>query len=154
MMLHQRGDLQPHREPLTGCPLADPGTAGSSTYPPVGVASPSSPPFFLRCVCQMPSCVIPRTAALQAPLPMGFPRQEYWSGLPFPPPGDLLNPGINSCRQILYRLSHVKAFCIPITLLLSERHQRRRGKSSCLRELPLLVLSLDPNLQQSLAPAG
>ena len=30
----------------------------------------------------------------QAPLSMGFPRQEYWSGLPFPPPGDLPNPGI------------------------------------------------------------
>ena len=27
---------------------------------------------------------------------MGFPRQEYWSGLPFPPPGDLLNSGIKS----------------------------------------------------------
>ena len=31
----------------------------------------------------------PWTAAHQAPLSMGFPRQEYWSGLPFPPPGDL-----------------------------------------------------------------
>ena len=30
----------------------------------------------------------------QASLSMEFPRQEYWSGLPFPPPGDLLNPGI------------------------------------------------------------
>ena len=30
----------------------------------------------------------------QAPLSMGFSRQEYWSGLPFPPPGDLLNPGM------------------------------------------------------------
>ena len=29
----------------------------------------------------------------QAPLSMGFPRQEYWSGLPFPSPGDLPNPG-------------------------------------------------------------
>ena len=29
--------------------------------------------------------------AHQAPLSTGFPRQEYWSGLPFPPPGDLLN---------------------------------------------------------------
>ena len=28
-----------------------------------------------------------------APLSMGFSRQEYWSGLPFPPPGDLPNPG-------------------------------------------------------------
>ena len=30
----------------------------------------------------------------QAPLTMGLPRQEYWSGLPFPPPGDLPSPGI------------------------------------------------------------
>ena len=30
----------------------------------------------------------------QAPLSMGFSRQEYWSGLPFPPPGDLSDPGI------------------------------------------------------------
>ena len=34
------------------------------------------------------------TVALQAPLSMGFPRQEYWSGLPIPSPGDLPNPGI------------------------------------------------------------
>ena len=32
---------------------------------------------------------------LQAPLSIGFPRQEYWSRLPFPSPGDLPNPGIN-----------------------------------------------------------
>ena len=32
--------------------------------------------------------------AHQAPLSMGFPRQEYWNGLPFPTPGDLLDPGI------------------------------------------------------------
>ena len=36
----------------------------------------------------------PWTIALQAPLSMQFSRQEYWSGLPFPPPGDLPNPGI------------------------------------------------------------
>ena len=36
----------------------------------------------------------PWTAAHQAPLSMRFPRQEYWSGLPFPSPGDLLDPGI------------------------------------------------------------
>ena len=34
------------------------------------------------------------TAARQAPLSMGFSRQECWSGLPCPPPGDLPNPGI------------------------------------------------------------
>ena len=34
------------------------------------------------------------TVAHQAPLSMGFPSQEYWSGLPFPSPGALPNPGI------------------------------------------------------------
>ena len=34
------------------------------------------------------------TVAHQAPLPRGVSRQEYWSGLPFPSPGDLPNPGI------------------------------------------------------------
>ena len=36
----------------------------------------------------------PWTVACRAPLSMGFSRQEYWSGLPFPSPGDLPNPGI------------------------------------------------------------
>ena len=36
----------------------------------------------------------PWTAAYQGPLSTGFSRQEYWSGLPFPSPGDLPNPGI------------------------------------------------------------
>ena len=52
----------------------------------------------------------PWTVACQAPPPMGFPRQEYWSGLPCPPPGDLLDPGIEpgspNCRRTLYHLSH------------------------------------------------
>ena len=38
--------------------------------------------------------VTPWTVAHQAPLCMGFSRQEYWSGLPCPPPGDLPDPGI------------------------------------------------------------
>ena len=40
------------------------------------------------------SFVTPWTVACQAPLSMGFPRQEYWNRLPFPSPGDLPNPGI------------------------------------------------------------
>ena len=36
------------------------------------------------------------TVACQAPLCMGFSRQEYWSGLPFPSPGDLPDPGIEA----------------------------------------------------------
>ena len=38
--------------------------------------------------------VTPSTVAHQAPPSMGFSRQEYWSGLPFPSPGDLPDPGI------------------------------------------------------------
>ena len=39
--------------------------------------------------------VTPWIVAYQAPLSMGFSRQEYWSGLPFPSPGDLPNPGMD-----------------------------------------------------------
>ena len=52
-------------------------------------------PHFCVCVCVCvcaQSCS--RTVACQAPLSMGFPRQEYWSGLSFPSPGDLPHPGI------------------------------------------------------------
>ena len=40
------------------------------------------------------SFAIPWSVAHQAPLSMEFSRQEYWSGLPLPSPGDLSNPGI------------------------------------------------------------
>ena len=41
------------------------------------------------------------TTAHQALLSMGFPRQEYWNGLPFPSPGDLPNPGIQPVSPVL-----------------------------------------------------
>ena len=41
------------------------------------------------------------TVARQAPLSMGFSRQQYWSGLPFPTPGDLPNPGIEPASPAL-----------------------------------------------------
>ena len=41
-----------------------------------------------------PTLATPLTVAYQAPLSMGFSRQEYWSGLPFPSPGDPPDPGI------------------------------------------------------------
>ena len=55
------------------------------------------------CVCaRAHACVLsqvrlfatPWTVAHQAPLSMGFSRQEYWNGLPFPTPGDFPDPGI------------------------------------------------------------
>ena len=55
-------------------------------------------------------CATPQTEAHKAPPSLGFSRQEYWSGLSFPSPGDLPNPGIKlgllHCRQILYHLNH------------------------------------------------
>ena len=60
--------------------------------------------------------VTPWSIAHQVPLFMGILRQEYWSELPFPSPGDLpnpgnlpnqgSNPGLQHCRWILYQLSH------------------------------------------------
>ena len=44
--------------------------------------------------------VTPRTVSCQVPLSMGFSRQEYWSGLPFPPPGDLPQPGIEQASPV------------------------------------------------------
>ena len=46
--------------------------------------------------------VTPWTVAHQAPLSMGFLRQEHWSGLPFPSPGDLLDPGIKPRSPALH----------------------------------------------------
>ena len=48
----------------------------------------------------MSDSVNPWTVAHQVPLSMGFSRQEYWSGLPFPPLGDLPNPGIKPISPV------------------------------------------------------
>ena len=45
----------------------------------------------------------PQPVARQAPLSMGFSRQEYWSGLPLPPPGDLPEPGIEHASLMSQR---------------------------------------------------
>ena len=50
----------------------------------------------LSCFSGFQLFVTPWAVARQAPLSMGFSRQEYWSGLPFPAPGDLPDPGIES----------------------------------------------------------
>ena len=53
---------------------------------------------YMLCCCAQYSVTYdsatPQTVARQAPLSMGLSRQEHWSGLPFPTPGDLPNPGI------------------------------------------------------------
>ena len=67
-----------------------------SKGPLFGAIYSKSPYIILSCVAAQ-SCLTfmtPWTIAHQAPLSMGFSRQEYWSALPFPPPGDLPNSGI------------------------------------------------------------
>ena len=75
---------------------------------------PKTPPWFLTAIVSSaqtgspPECMnermhvcsivsnsfaTPWTVAHQAPLPKGLPKQEHWSGLPFPTPGDLTTPG-------------------------------------------------------------
>ena len=73
------------------------------------------------CVCmraQSHSCVqlfaSPWTVAYQSPLSIGFPRQEYWSVLPFPTPGDLSTQGSNLC---LLHLLHWQADSLPLVPL-------------------------------------
>ena len=68
------------------------------------------------CMCakvlqSCPTLCNPMNVACQAPLSMGFSMQEYWSGLPFPPPGYLPNPGVESVSPalagIFLSLSHL-----------------------------------------------
>ena len=55
--------------------------------------------------------VTPRTVACQPPLSMGFSRQAYWNGLPYPPPGDLPTQGLNPS---LLCLLHWQAGSLPL----------------------------------------
>ena len=85
------------------------------------------------CCCLIAKCVsdsfaTPQTVAHQAILSMGFPRQEYWQGLPFPFPGVFLTQGLNPCllsllhcRQILYSLSHQESLYIYIYIYILEK---------------------------------
>ena len=65
--------------------------------------------WLTSCCCLVdnlqPTLMTPWTIAGQAPLSMGFSRQEYWGGLPFPSPGDLPDPGIEPmCPALAGRL--------------------------------------------------
>ena len=103
---------------------------------------------FLAIVCaQLPqSCptLCMDFVAWQVPLSLGFFRQECWNKLPFPPSGDLPNPGIETAspvspalRQIPYSLSHhyLINYCLPFYILPSS------WDSSCTYFSPLNFLS-------------
>ena len=81
----------------------------------------------------------PRTVLHQAPLSMGFSRQEYWSGLPFPIPGDLPDPRIepmssswthDSSPLTPWTSARVR-YCLH-SLALKRPHSRREFLKSCL----------------------
>ena len=57
--------------------------------------------LLFSCYVMSHSSARPGTAAHQVPLSMGIPRQEYWCGLPFPPPGDLSRPEIKPLSPAL-----------------------------------------------------
>ena len=74
-----------------------------------------------------------RTIARQTPLSMGFSRQEYWSGLPCPPPGDLPNAGIEPASLVAPALQ-------ADSLLLSHQGSLlRRDRVDILHRLPCLL---------------
>ena len=92
------------------------------------------------------------THQAQAPLSMGFSRHEYWSGLPFPPPGDLPNPGLEPTFLASPALAggfftNNKAYqCHLGSLIISLRGKLKTGlggtkregseKDSCFRDQP------------------
>ena len=98
------------------------------------------------------SFVTPWMVARQAPLSMGFLRQEYWSGLPFPSPWDLPNPGIKSRSPELQADSlptelHGKSFPIP------QKGNAKECSNYCTTALishacKLMLKSLQARLQQ------
>ena len=91
-------------------------------YPPVML-------FIMPCVsCCSPVWLFatPWTVAYQAPLSMEFSRQEYWSALPFPSPGDLPNPGIEPRSPVLQADSLPCKPASPIKY--GERNQNNRTK--------------------------
>ena len=81
----------------------------------------------------------PWTVTLQAPLAMGFPRQEYWSGLPFPSPGDLPDPGIKPTSPAPAGWFFTKPPGHSYKLILSPSGHRHRDGEEELVHLLLLV---------------
>ena len=90
--------LTQDRNPCSTIPDWEISSSCSNTSNP-GVLTANKPTCSIFCCCCLvaKSCLTllgPHVPYHQAPLSMGFHRQQYWSGLPFLPPGDLPNPGI------------------------------------------------------------
>ena len=87
-------------------PGIQPGSPASTHRPPASPEILNGRPHSLGydavpCVLsRVRLSLTPWTVAHQAPLSMGFPRQAYWSGLPFPPPWDLPDPGMEPASPV------------------------------------------------------
>ena len=81
------------------------------------------------------------TVAFQAPLFLEFSRQEYWSGLPFPSPGDHPDPGIEPTSPAL------QADSLPLS------HQGSQMFASCSCLTPVCIPSLNPHVEAPI-PCG
>ena len=87
------------------------------------------------CVLLAQSCLTlcnPWTIACKAPLSMGWSRQEYWSGFPCPPPGDLSNPGMEPVSLVSFALQADSLSTAPpeesmLLLLLLQMIKRQYG---------------------------
>ena len=83
----------------------------------------------------------PWTVAHQAPQSRGFSRQEYWSGLPFPPPGDLPDPG--KIELPLLGLLHGQAGSLPLLPAGSPKYVHAAAAAKSLQSCPTLCDSID-----------
>ena len=135
-----------------------------------------SRPFLVRAqsLSYVQLSVIPWAEAHQVPLSIGFPRQEYWSGLPFPPPGDLPKPRIKprslqadaeprgkpASAIVLSNFSHIRLFVTPWTVVcqapLSLEFSRKEYWSGlpCPSPGDLPNPGKEPAFLLSLAPVG
>ena len=96
--------------------------------------------------CRVRLFVTPRTIAHQAPPSMGFSRQEYWSGLPFPSPWDLPDPGIEPRSPTLQAdalTSEPPGKLIYKIYMLRKKIQKKK-KEQCM-SLPGLIYTLPEN---------
>ena len=106
----------------------------------------------------------PWTVARQAPLSTGFSRQEYWSGLPCPPPGHPPDPGIKpgsltshlltggffststTWGPLLLMITTANLFSIYVSLMLGKIEGRRRRGRQRMRQLDGITNSMDMGL--------
>ena len=118
----------------------------------------------LSCFSYVQLFVTPWTVASQAPLSMGFSRQEYWNGLPCPPPGHLPDPGVKpvslishllpggffttstTWEPLLLMIITANLFSIYVTLMMGKIESRRRRGHQRMRWLDGIIDSIDMGL--------